>query len=319
MKITTLLTFFVFFISTSVISQTCINSNPNHLQLECDTFLFSANAESITNDIQILGYYWTFGDGNTSTEENPEHTYSSDGMYNVTLVVVGFDTLTGDCCKTTETISLDVMCGPGTSDDCGSITGFLDLNENCSANVTYSVNQNQIQLSPGWTITAYDWNHIALNNGIVVNGGGNPSTVNLSDNFNDGGWNSTLTITAVNNFTGETCRISRTEFLLSGGSDGSPSCDFQERAVFDENIKLNVYPNPTSNELFFKVENYNISSKDKCKFVLTNFQGIQVLSGNFNTSQREQFLDTSVMDKGVYFLEVTLNKEQLETKKVIIK
>ncbi|WP_317127697.1 PKD domain-containing protein [Marinoscillum furvescens] len=30
-------------------------------------------------------YTWDFGDGNTSTDENPVHTYSADGVYSVTL------------------------------------------------------------------------------------------------------------------------------------------------------------------------------------------------------------------------------------------
>ena len=32
---------------------------------------------------------WDFGDGNTSTEENPVHTYTTAGTYDVTLSVVG--------------------------------------------------------------------------------------------------------------------------------------------------------------------------------------------------------------------------------------
>ncbi len=34
-----------------------------------------------------LTYLWNFGDGNTSTEENPVHTYQTAGTYNVTLTV----------------------------------------------------------------------------------------------------------------------------------------------------------------------------------------------------------------------------------------
>lgn len=34
--------------------------------------------------IPITGYYWDFGDGFTSTEENPSHTYSGVGNYIVT-------------------------------------------------------------------------------------------------------------------------------------------------------------------------------------------------------------------------------------------
>ncbi len=32
-------------------------------------------------------FFWDFGDGNTSTEENPSHTYAADGQYTVTLTV----------------------------------------------------------------------------------------------------------------------------------------------------------------------------------------------------------------------------------------
>ena len=36
-------------------------------------------------------YYWDFGDGNTSTEINPENTYSTDGYYDVSLTVTNAD------------------------------------------------------------------------------------------------------------------------------------------------------------------------------------------------------------------------------------
>src|SRR5690606_13625018 len=34
-----------------------------------------------------LSYQWDFGDGSTSTQENPSHTYNSLGKYDVTLIV----------------------------------------------------------------------------------------------------------------------------------------------------------------------------------------------------------------------------------------
>ena len=36
-----------------------------------------------------IAYFWDFGDGNTSTEENPEHTYEAEGEYSVKLTVSG--------------------------------------------------------------------------------------------------------------------------------------------------------------------------------------------------------------------------------------
>jgi len=38
-------------------------------------------------DGDVLTYDWDFGDGNTSEEQNPTHTYSTEGTYNVTLIV----------------------------------------------------------------------------------------------------------------------------------------------------------------------------------------------------------------------------------------
>jgi len=44
---------------------------------------------SITPDCctESVSYFWDFGDGNTSTEENPVHTYDSLGTYTITLTV----------------------------------------------------------------------------------------------------------------------------------------------------------------------------------------------------------------------------------------
>ena len=35
----------------------------------------------------VVSWTWNFGDGNTSTLENPSHTYSAAGTYNITLTV----------------------------------------------------------------------------------------------------------------------------------------------------------------------------------------------------------------------------------------
>jgi len=38
-------------------------------------------------DFEIEGWYWDFGDGSKSTEQNPQHTYQQPGSYTVTLTV----------------------------------------------------------------------------------------------------------------------------------------------------------------------------------------------------------------------------------------
>jgi len=45
---------------------------------------------SFTNTSEnAISYLWDFGDGNTSTIENPKHSYSSDGLYAITLTSTG--------------------------------------------------------------------------------------------------------------------------------------------------------------------------------------------------------------------------------------
>ena len=70
------------------------------------SFSFSANFLEVTfTDISAEGngtintWAWDFGDGSTSTEQNPVHAYAEDGTYSVSLTVTDennlFDTYTG--------------------------------------------------------------------------------------------------------------------------------------------------------------------------------------------------------------------------------
>jgi hypothetical protein len=47
----------------------------------------------------ITGWFWNFGDGSTSSERNPVHTYTTPGTYTVSLTVTG----TGGSSTETET------------------------------------------------------------------------------------------------------------------------------------------------------------------------------------------------------------------------
>ena len=59
---------------------------PNVEQLDSLTFAFSAEFFTL-DSAAAQSWFWDFGDGNTSTEENPIHTYDEDGFYEVTVFV----------------------------------------------------------------------------------------------------------------------------------------------------------------------------------------------------------------------------------------
>jgi PKD repeat protein len=54
------------------------------------TFAVDARTVTFTNESKdAISYSWDFGDGNTSTEVNPVHTYAADGTYAVKLTGTG--------------------------------------------------------------------------------------------------------------------------------------------------------------------------------------------------------------------------------------
>lgn len=67
---------------------------------------------SVTNNTMVSfsnfsvggdSYTWDFGDGSTSTEENPTHTYTADGVFTVKLTVVN----TGGSAEITKDVVID--------------------------------------------------------------------------------------------------------------------------------------------------------------------------------------------------------------------
>lgn len=87
----------------------------------------------------ITSYFWNFGDGNTSSEVNPVHTYTVDGVYTVTLAVNGpggSDTeskLSYIICGTPPGPTVDFDADPKTGDSPLTVQ-FTDLTAGVNVN-----------------------------------------------------------------------------------------------------------------------------------------------------------------------------------------
>jgi len=66
-----------------------------------DTIQFSGTATDPDGD-DIASWRWNFGDGNTSTAQNPTHRYPNGGTFDVTLTVTDEHGVTGSKTKTVE-------------------------------------------------------------------------------------------------------------------------------------------------------------------------------------------------------------------------
>ncbi|MCO5274735.1 MAG: PKD domain-containing protein [Flavobacteriales bacterium] len=61
------------------------------------------------------GWLWDFGDGNTSTEQHPVHTYAANGTYNVCLTITGACDNPTSCQTVSVTVGIAEAHGPAGS------------------------------------------------------------------------------------------------------------------------------------------------------------------------------------------------------------
>ena len=130
------------------------------------------NVDFTNTTTNANSYSWDFGDGNTSTEINPSHTYINDGMYDVVL------TATNNCGLVTYTQIINISNTPTANWTSGQSVG-------CSVLTVQFQNQSSNNS------TAWEWTF----------GGGNPSTSteqNPTVVYNNSGTFS-VTLIAINN------------------------------------------------------------------------------------------------------------------------
>lgn len=99
------------------------------------------SAVTFTNNTTIasgtLTYAWDFGDGNSSTDENPAHTFATAGTYNVKLVATS-----NNGCKDSITTAVTVYPKPAagftSADVCiGETTSFSNTSTVANGTLTY--------------------------------------------------------------------------------------------------------------------------------------------------------------------------------------
>ncbi len=75
------------------------------MQGGCLPFTFEPSADITTLD-KVVSYQWDFGDGGTSSDPNPQHTYNNIGTYKVTLTIT-----TSSGCTQTDSLPQRVKVG----------------------------------------------------------------------------------------------------------------------------------------------------------------------------------------------------------------
>ena len=106
-----------------------------------------------------VSYLWDFGDGNTSTLQNPSHTYSN-GLYSPCLTVTYFDSVIMNFCTSIYCDSILIGNGPNASWDCGFM-GCFDPGTGNGQYSSLAACQAACAVTPSWdcnpnTLGCYD-------------------------------------------------------------------------------------------------------------------------------------------------------------------
>lgn len=96
----------------------------------------------------ITQYSWNFGDGNTSSQENPTHAYGNNGSYAVTLAIKN-----DGCPSCYDTIQKVINIGVIGGDDCPLVANFTSKGKFCKNNPIEFIDASE-PLNAG----TYSWN-----------------------------------------------------------------------------------------------------------------------------------------------------------------
>jgi PKD repeat protein len=140
----------------------------------CSGLTCAFTSSSSDPDGSISAYSWTFGDGGTSTAQNPSYTYGSSGTYTVTLTVT-------DNQGATNSVSHSVTVTTGNQPPVASFTSSCS-GLTCGFTSTSS--------DPDGTISAYSW---------TFGDGGTSTAQNPSHTYAVGGTTYTVTLTVTDN------------------------------------------------------------------------------------------------------------------------
>jgi len=130
----------------------------------CGMYSVFNNTSSIAAPGQISQYSWSFGDGATSSSPQGQHTYGTNGTYNVVLTVVSDQNCISTVTQTHQKHYIPVASFSSQDDCMGTPSPFADL----STVTNDQISQWQWSLGDNNSQITSNFNHIYVNYGVYT-------------------------------------------------------------------------------------------------------------------------------------------------------
>jgi PKD repeat protein len=260
------------------ITITGFSNSPCDADFNYSDSVMSVSFDALSNSGSALNYSWDFGDGNSSSMEDPTHTYSSPGTYTVCLIVWS-PTCSDTVCQSITASQTGVSCN----------AAYVLLQDSVNAGLYYAWNN-----STGTNLT-YSWDF----------GDGNSSTLPYPSHT----YAATGTYVICLTVTSPSCTSTYCDTLVATvKSNGTTLNVLQpgqvvgiEKSEFVAN--LNTYPNP-----FGSFVNISISSSyfQELEVSVIAIDGSQVFSKSVSIEAGDNIIELNdlVMSSGIYLLHV---------------
>lgn len=260
-----------------------------------DASCYTVTLDRLTNYIgPNMSYNWSFGDGNTSTDPTPVHTYTTSGLYIITLDVT-------DAVGCVSTFSLTVDIG------CTLLSSRID---NFSGSYAETHNTLLLEMASNKDFSHFvvqrsldgsDWNDIGE---VSANG----EEGNLSYDFNDYNYylnSNNYYRLKMFNIAGE---ITFSEIIVIENKE------FAHGGLFVHNI----YPTPFTDQLSIEIESDKLQS---LKLMLFDLLGHKVIDRYFSVNQNINKLDLDLesIEAGIYLLQIATNDDVISLQRKIVK
>jgi PKD repeat protein len=283
-------------------SDSCTSTTTQHIciggggivdSISCQAMFYFTQEDSLGSTFQfqdmsfgnVNSWLWNFGDGTTSTEQNPTHSYTSSGVFVVTL------TVSGDDCQ--SSVSMLIFTGDNIwyGDDFSALfVPFIDGLQVFFLNLS----------TPGGTDPyTYEWNF----------GDGNTSNdfMPIHTYAEAGVYTVTLTVTDAN---GVQSTFTATLNLITNEFTGRPQ--FLSASSTNETAErvsgLRAFPNPVSEQLTME---FDARSQEVYRISILTLDGreVQSAAAQMHAGRNQVTFDTRTLEGGMYLLRLQTGSE----------